>query len=737
MNKNYILKSLMGSTCCLAIGLAYTASSVSAAEEGASLLLPQITVTATRIEESLEKVPAAVSVIPAQQIEENLVTNIKDLVQFEPGVAVRSSPARFTAAGAATGRDGNSGFNIRGLEGNRVLMIVDGVRLPDAFSFGAQSVGRGDYADLSLLKSVEILRGPASALYGSDGVAGVVNFITKDPGDLLRDDKTIYAQVQGAYDSADNNWSKGFLGATRWQNWSLLASYERRDGHEQENKGTNASANTDRTVAIPQNTESNAGLAKLVFQPDADNRFRLTYDHYDSRIDSNVLSAIAKPPLAATSTLGLIALDKSQRDRIMFDHKFTGSFGFIQEAFWAAYYQNSDTSQYSAEDRNTAADRTRLNTFNNRVFGLSAQLGSFTQTGSITHHFVYGGEASFTHQAGVRDGTVPPVGETFPTRAFPTTNYTLAGAYLQDEINVFDDHLTLYPAVRLDYYNLSPKADIPNFTPTSQDGSHISPKFGAVYKVTDEVRVFANYARGFKAPAPSQVNNFFANPVQFYSSLPNPNLKPETSEGIDGGIRFNNNWAAAELSGFVSWYKNFIDQVQVSGSFTPTSPGIFQYINVGEAKISGLEAKLKFNIGGGFNLNGAMSYSHGDATTAGVRAPLNSVEPFKIVGGIGYRNPSDRFGGQFVATHSAGKSASRVMQSCTGTCFTPPAFTVLDLTAFWNVTEWAVVRGGVFNLTDKKYWWWSDVRGIAATSTTLDAYTQPGRNFRASITLKY
>ncbi len=732
----FSLKNSLLASSCLSAALAF--GNLAGAAELAEA--PEtVTVTATRTAAALQDVPATVNVITAREIEDNLVTDIKDLVQFEPGVAVRFSPARFSAAGSSTGRDGASGFNIRGLEGNRVLMVVDGVRVPDAFSFGAQATGRGDYTDLALLKTVEILRGPASALYGSDGVAGVVNFITKDPGDLIGDAKSFYAQARTAYDSSDNGWSNGVLGATKWDSWSFLASYERRDGHAQENQGVNTSANTDRTAAIPQDTESNALLAKLVFAPSADNRFRLTYDHYDSHTDSNVLSAIAKPPLAASSTLGLTAEDDTRRDRIMFDHRVTSGDGFVQDASWAAYYQTSANTQFSAEDRNISADRTRLNTFDNRIIGLSAQLGSSVQTGRVRHRLVYGGEVSFTKQEGVRDGTVPPIGETYPTRAFPTTNYTLAGFYLQDEIGLLDETLVLYPAVRLDYYKLTPKPDalLPGFTPSKRDGNRVSPKFGAVYKLTDEVNAFVNYARGFKAPTPSQVNNFFTNPVMFYTSLPNPNLRPETSEGWDAGVRFNNDMIAAELAGFMSWYRDFIDQVQVSGNFTPTSPGVFQFTNVGKAKIQGVEAKAKVALGAGFAVNGAMSYARGDASTAGVRAPLNTVEPFKLVGGVSYRTLDDRFGGQLVATYSAGKKDTRVLQNCTGPCYTPPGFTVLDLTAFWNATDWAVVRAGVFNLADEKYWWWSDVRGIAASSATLDAYTQPGRNVRASLTLKY
>ena len=150
-----------------------------------------ITVTATRAPVSMLEAPATVSVITADDMANNLVSDIRDLVRFEPGVSVRRSPARFGAASGSTGRDGNAGFNIRGLDGNRVLTLVDGIRVPDGFDFGAQAAGRGDYVDLSLIKRVEILRGPASALYGSDGLAGVVSFVTADPEDFLRNGANI------------------------------------------------------------------------------------------------------------------------------------------------------------------------------------------------------------------------------------------------------------------------------------------------------------------------------------------------------------------------------------------------------------------------------------------------------------------------------------------------------------------------------------------------------------------
>lgn len=716
--------------------LATAARADDAKPESDAVELDKVTVTATRSEKALSKAPVSVTVISAQEIEDGLIKDIKDLVREEPGVSVRNAPARFTAAGASTGRDGNAGFNIRGLEGNRVLIVVDGVRVPDSFAFGAQSVGRGDQVDLDTLKSVEIVRGPASALYGSDGLAGSVSFITKDPSDILKGGDAFAGRARIGYASADESWTESALLAGQVGRWEGLLTYTRRDGEGQKTAGTNASANTDRTTANPEDNQSNAILAKLIYSPDDHNRFRLTVDHLDRDVDWTVLSAIAKPPLAATSVIGMTAFDKIKRDRVSLDHRFDGGQGLIDSAHTTLYGQKSTTRQFSAEDRNTAADRTRDATFDNRVLGASVELHSRLDQGAFTHDVVWGGDASITRQRGLRGGTVPPAGETFPTKAFPTTDFTLAGLYVQDEIKA--GRLALYPALRLDYYKLDPKAD-PLFhaATAGQSDTHLSPKLGLVWEVSDLVTVFANAATGFKAPSPSQVNTGFSNPVSNYQSISNPDLKPETSRTLEAGLRLNrDNWRLS-VTGFTSDYDDFIEQVQVGGNFTAASPAVYQYVNLTGVTISGAEAKGSVTLGAGFTARAAVAYAKGSSKARGVSTPLVSIDPVKITGGVGYRAPSGRFGADLSVIHADRKSASRTGVTCAGGCFTPAAFTVADATAWWAVTEAVTVRAGVFNLTDEKYWWWSDVRGLSDTSVVKDAYSQPGRNYSLSLALKF
>ncbi|MHA6718098.1 TonB-dependent hemoglobin/transferrin/lactoferrin family receptor [Sphingomonas sp. RS6] len=689
-----------------------------------------ITVTATRLATDTQKVPATVTVVTDEKMADQLAGDIKDLVRFEPGISVPRQPARFGAASNTTGRAGNEGFIVRGIGGNRVLIQVDGVRVPDGFTFGAQSVGRGDYVDLGLVKSVEILRGPASALYGSDGLAGAISFITADPADFLEGGKSIGGLVRAGYQSSDQEWSETAILAGRSGDFSAMIAYTRRDFSELDNKGIVGGTGPSRTEPNPQDGDSNALLGRIVYQPGNGHKLRLTGEYLDNHLDTDVLSNVT------SSVAGTTGNDKTKRRRAAFDWTWAGQ-GAIEHTRLSLYWQKSEDSQFSAEDRTVLADRTRLNTFDNRVFGASGEIVLAYQTGALRHRLIVGADASKTRQEGVRDGTVPPAGETYPTRAFPRTDFTLAGMFVSDEIAI--GPVTLFPALRFDHYALDPQDDplLPAFEGARQSGSRVSPKFGATLALGRGFSLYGNYAQGFKAPEPSQVNQFFQNLAFGYRSEPNPNLKPETSRSVEGGVRFDGSGIRAQLTGFHADYDNFISQEVVSGAFTPSNPAVYQFINLDEARVNGIEGKIDALLGHGFTANFAFAYADGDVIRNGVRSSLSTVDPTKTVGGIGYRAPDGRFGGQLIVTHSVRKKASSTTGVCTTDCYRPPAFTIVDATAFFRVTDGLTLRAGVFNLFDLKYAWWNDVRGLAVSSTITDAYTQPGRNGSVSISYRF
>ncbi|MET4683194.1 TonB-dependent hemoglobin/transferrin/lactoferrin family receptor [Brevundimonas faecalis] len=713
-----------------------------AAEEVVDLQQPvrvaPITVVGTRTERRVDEVPASVSVITAETIETNLVTDIKDLIRFEPGVSVPTSPARFSAALSGAGRDGNSGFTIRGMGGNRVLIVQDGVRVPDGFAFGAQAVGRGGYNDLDLVKSVEILRGPASALYGSDGIAGAVSFTSKDPVDFLSAGRDFGARARVAYNSADEGWSEGVAFAGRRGSLSGLLAYTRRDAQETENMAKTGGVGAARTLPNPQDFSSNAVLGKLVWDVNDNHTLRLTYDHFDQDMEGEALSSYS------ATVIGLTAQDETQRDRVSLDWRFTDFLG-LDSGSVAAYWQDSTTRQFTYEDRTPAVDRTRDVTFDNSIWGLSAQGSKSFGGEALRHRVTIGGDWSHTNQEGIRNGTVPPMGEPFPARPFPKTEFSLAGLFIQDEISMLNGRLSIIPALRYDWYELTPKKDALFPAPAEgQSDSHLSPKIGAIYWVEDHFGLFANYAQGFKAPSPMQVNNFFANPVFGYESIPNPNLKPETSSSFEGGLRFRNLNAfggrmTAQATAFHTDYDDFIDQIVVRGTGVPgVDPLIYQYVNRTKVRIRGLEARGDIRWDNGFSTIVAASYAEGEQETNGRTGALTSIDPVKLVAGLNYAAPSGVWGGGATVTWSGEKSN----YDCGGgQCWPGESFAIMDVTAFWNVTERATLRAGAFNLFDEKYAWWSDVRGLNRSTAggppaTLDAFTQPGRNFGVSLSLR-
>ncbi|HRL25702.1 MAG TPA: TonB-dependent hemoglobin/transferrin/lactoferrin family receptor [Brevundimonas diminuta] len=697
-----------------------------------------VTVVGTRTERRVDEVPASVSVITAETIETNLVTDIKDLIRFEPGVSVPTSPARFSAALSGAGRDGNSGFTIRGMGGNRVLIVQDGVRVPDGFAFGAQSVGRGGYNDLDLVKSVEILRGPASALYGSDGIAGAVSFTSKDPADFIETGRNFGARARVGYNSADEGWTEGLALAGRSGAFSGLLAYTRRDAQETENMAETGGVGAARTQPNPQDFASNAVLAKLVWDVNDHHTLRLTYDHFDQEMDGEALSSYS------ATVVGLTAHDETQRDRVSLDWRFDDVLG-LDSGSVAAFWQDSTTRQFTYEDRTPAVDRTRDVTFDNAVWGLAAQGSKSFGGETVRHRITFGADWSRTSQEGVRDGTVPPMGEPFPARPFPKTEFDLAGLFIQDEIDLLGGRLSIIPALRYDWYELSPKKDaLFPAAAEKQSDSRLSPKIGAIYWADDHFGVFANYARGFKAPSPMQVNNFFANPVFGYESIPNPDLKPETSESIEGGFRFRNldlfgGSLSLQTTAFRTEYDDFINQVVVRGTGRPgVDPLIYQYVNLTTVKIWGLEARGDIHWDNGFSTIVAASFADGEQETEGERGALTSVDPIKLVGGLNYAAPSGVWGGSATVTWSDKKSNH---ECGGGLCWPGDSFTLLDVTAYWNVAERATLRAGVFNVFDEKYAWWSDVRGlnrpaVGASPGTLDAFTQPGRNVGVSLSVR-
>ncbi len=669
----------MGSTHCvspirrrvrlaLAALFAVPAGAAAQVTAAADQQLPPVSVSATRTERPVEDVPGTVTVIDEKTIERNVMKDISDLVRYEPGVSVSNNVGRF----------GRNSFNIRGIGGNRVLMQVDGIRVPDAFSFGSFSSSSRDVVDIDALKAVEILRGPGSSLYGSDAIAGVVSYITKDPGDYMAlTDKPIFASIKGGYASADDSWlSTTTLAAGRGPVQGMVL-YTYRAGSETDNKGTVGGAGPSRTEPNPQSYRDGNFLGKLVFVLNPENRFRLTAERLENRTATNVLTLNSQTP----RTTGLAGNDDEKRERVSFDHEYKNAGGrLFQLARWQIYYQESHAAQSTFETRaNTTAACSGVtvgtNTcvfdrgfdFRQRIYGLNAQLEKLFETGPWSHHLIYGFDYSKMHTSQVRDAlrtnvttgvstrSVPP--DNFPARDFPVSDTTLAGVFIQDELKF--GPWSVIPGLRYDYYKLEPLPDFlftkdnPGITPVEKKEEAWSPKVGVLYRLGPQYTLFGQYAHGFRAPPYNDVNIGFTN-LQFgYTAIPNSELKPERSRGVEAGLR--GRFAASNFSvaAFYNRYRDFISSLTALNCpgdprCSTVVPITFQSINLTNVRIYGFEARGEAALGNGFGVIGSFAYAKGEDTDRD--QPVNSIEPIKLVTGITYNAPANRYGAQFVGT---------------------------------------------------------------------------------------
>ncbi|MBY0237055.1 MAG: TonB-dependent hemoglobin/transferrin/lactoferrin family receptor [Burkholderiaceae bacterium] len=708
------------------IGWAQNSTTNSAPAPDSSVALSEVTVSSTRTERSTDAVPNTVSVYGKKKLAQRDARDLKALLDQEVDLAVRAASPRFTAAGAATGRGGNEGLNIRGLEGNQVLMLVDGIRLPQSFNFGAFSSGRLDYTEMDTLAGAEVLRGPASAQYGSDGLAGALSLRTLSPEDLLVNGKTMGGFARASWLSVDRSLGLSGAVAGRSGDWTGLLLLSSRSGHETENHGDNQAPNSSRTAANPADISSKSWLLKTGLRINGQHQVQATAEGRRRQVDTDVLSARAETVNAKTpsAVVDLQAQDRLERQRFSLEHRFEDlNASWLHALKTQLYVQDSETRQFASEDRHISPDRTRSGQYRERLLGLSSQ----AQTQLPGQMISYGLDLSRNRIQALRDGTVPPAGETFPSKPFPDTDYTQLGGFVQSELAA--GNFSLVPGLRYDSYRLAPKPEGYSGTAVRLSDQALTPRLGLVWRATEQLQPYAQWALGFRAPAPDQVNNGFANPVHDYMSIGNPELKAEHANSLEAGLRGQPisglRW---QLSAYYNRYKDFISQQVVRGSGRPNDPLVFQYINLQQAQIRGAEARLIWQAAPGLELNAAIAHSRGDSQVDGADRPLDTIQPTRASLSAKYESGPWSLRANWL--HSAAKPASQVSDA---KAFLPPSFDVIDLGASYRISAGLSANVLITNLGDRKYWQWADVRGLEASNAVLDAYTAPGRQVQLSL----
>lgn len=689
-----------------------------------------VTVSTTLNPASVKETPGTVSVIDETTIKRNLMENVADLVKFEPGVYIESNLTRV----------GLNGFNIRGIGGNRVMTQVDGVETSEQFDFGPFNVHQFSL-DLDTLKSAEIVRSAGSSLYGSDALGGVVSFFTKNPSDYLAGQR-FYVGAKTLFDgrAGDRSANVAIAGGARRIQASLFTSVG--SGHEPGNKGTVRSESATRTALNPQDRREAQALGKVVATLGDGNIIRAVLEVADHDVDTTAFSsrAITVQGPSTTNVADVTSTDAMQRRRFSLDHDLVNRAGLNQWS-WNLFVQQSDTRQVVDEVRITTGtgpaltvNRSGTLDYDQDSFGGALQgRKAFAPRGQAVL-FTFGG--SYKHHAFdmIRDRidinaatavVIPTTTLILPTKYFPKSDVGETGTYLQAEMKF--GRLTLVPGLRYDRFSLdadgSDAVFLATLSPVPADfhADATSGKVGAAVRLSNAVTLHAQYAGGFRAPPYSAVNSGFTNLLGGYTSIPNTSLDPETSDNVEFGLRTVAGRASFGITGFRNSYDNFIQQV-ARGTNPTTRLLEYQYQNVSKVKIQGVELQGDVQLATSLRLRAAYTLIRGNDVSGATDVPLNTIAPDQGVLGLQHTAASNVWGSDLTLRGVAGQSAAVAGAGS----FVPEAYAVVDVMGWYALGRGLTLRGGVVNLTDAKYFEWSNVRGRTATDPVIDRYSSPG-----------
>ena len=687
--------------------------------------LEPISVIATKGDRLISDVPHSVTLIDNNEINRRNSKDIKELFSEDLDIEVRSQSSRFGVS-SGVGRTGQEGINIRGLEGNRVLMMIDGIRMPHSFDYSSASVGRGDYVELEGVGQVEVLKGPASTQYGSDGLAAAVNFKTVTVNELLkgRENSTL---LKAGYRSVNNLSSGAIHWARKDLDWSALLISSLSSSGQMGNQGKIDTWDASRTTPNPESNHQTYLLAKLEGKLNASQSMLLTLENVAKYRHTNVYTA------RTSSIFDHQASDHLKRQRFSVDLLTKKTiFGFEDESSIKIWLQRAAVNQLSVEDR--LIDRSRDNNLSDRSVGINVNWVNY-QDGIISQKWTYG----FDIQQSDISQAVKRLGDYFDElKYFPDTSRNLTGLYGQLELDAAN--FSIIPGVRLDRYQFKSSQDGYSLPVVDLKDSAISPSISAVWKWQPIAKPYFSWSKGFRAPTQDQVNNGFSNLRHGYTSVGNPNLQSEKASSLEVGIKGRLTQSRYTIAAYSNQYKDFIEQQIIGGTARPGDPLIYQYVNRSQAKIKGLDLRFETEFDRNWLMTAGWVYSRGQAlSSVGERRPIDTIQPMRASLGLKYRRHNWGINGQWlhtwakkstdVGTVTDAQTRMQVAQ------YVAPAYSVFNLKAQWQPRKDLSLSFGIGNLFDKKYWRWSDVRGIEAASPIIDAYTAPGRNI--SVGLRY
>lgn len=676
-----------------------------------------IKVYGSRLNKPLAELTGSSRLLTAEQLEQQVASQLADLFRHEAGVSITGY----------SGRPQN--IMIRGITGNRVLILKDGITQADGF--GAEdlndSVGRFNF-DLAEIKTIEVAKGPASSLFGSGALGGVVKITTKQAADYLHD-KPYYLAGRVLYNGVNEETKASVTAAARVLGTPVMLGVSRWDGHEQQNYAGSR---------LPLAVEGDS--VDFNIQLLDSKTFSLTYDAdwLEQRTESIPRTT------QLTQTDGLWQINSqfiAERQRNISQQL---RMNWLSDQIWAdevslqLFWRDTEhrNRQSYRLSRLFSGEQLRhrqlLNNdyFKHREWGL---ITDFTKTVTVAgqqHELLYGlqvGQNEFSrprYQQTLENGQ-SQYREQAP---FDKAEQQSFSFYLGDII-ALSEQWQLISALRYDSHKLKPDAAALPDNSSSQWSASVKLN----YQLND-IRLFWGYSQGYRA-APydkvyGNIPHLFAFPP--FEIVANTDLKAETSDSLETGVSWEHAKGYVAFSVFYNRYQDFIDWVNVRLRLTD---GVLerQFVNTDEAYTYGAELNAGYTFNPQWSLSWQLGWLNGRNKTKDEY--LRTLTPLESTLSLNYQLADlklslDAYG---AAAMNRVPQCQEALLGINGDCTRSAGWFSLDLHGRYQVTPALTLDMAIRNLNDREYRRYQDIAGLSPEQ--ISSVTQPERS--VSVAIRY
>lgn len=741
----------------------------------------EITVVAPVIENK----SGTITTITAQDMQKKGGNDFGSIMRYEPLISATGVSGGSSSGKSGFDRSGYTGYNIRGLESNRVGLDVDGIPQPDATGrsyvsrAGLNTFGIGrDYIDPYMYGQVEIESGATSIERSNTSIGGAVSFLPKSADQYLSPTKQTYFGYQSDYDSSNRSWHNGITAAAGDEQLRGVFVYSRRDGQEtRNNSGTHQ--------AYPANWHTNALMASGIWQPNDEHKLTGTVDYYDKTNHTHYDSWNS----AGSAILGTAQQQSNTRRwGVSVKDEWTPYNDFVDTLTSKVYYQQTQAHDNTYMPTSTGSMERVYSDYNVNTYGFETQIAK-----TWGRHTLSGGlNARLTDtERPFREEPAPSAFTAIMQPESDSRSYVLGG-YVQDRIQFdLDGHgFAVVPGVRVAHQSTKPQnlsslttgstvlteSELETLYGKSNTDTQVLPSLSFQYNLTPTLMSYLQYKRGAQFPNASQLygswnlGSSYAGTAQ-YALIGNADLNTETSNNLEWGVKGEVvEGVTLRTSLFYNTYKNFIAYTRYQRASSPDKfanvPSniytIYQAENRDKAYIYGGEISTRLNFGtwfeqvNGLSANFALGYNQGKSKSSysgDKYVDIDSVAPMKAIVGVAWDDPAKRYGAAATATFVKGKQATATNResynNASGSTLTDatteylrvPGYGLVDMSAYWQVARNVKLSGGVYNITDRKYRDYLSSRELT-DSTQQDAYdnalaVMPGRTFQLGVNVDF